>query len=1534
GLNDYAAGGYESADSVLLTRTQIEQVVDLNGDGWVDLYTRGPAAPTAEGPDRVWLQSATGDPSARVWVEDTSGRFLPPRQFNLGAPCYCGEESPRKLVDVNGDGIVDVLYSGLTNTREVVERGARVSQASFPDLIREHRNGRGGILEFAYASAVAQADAALEQAAELQAAGVGEGDGADVQHYRRVPVVARLTRRGDHVVPATTHYRYARPRFDLAARKALGFRLVETTHPDGSSVDTYSYQHLGRSGRLSKREVFDARGEAISRVQEDWQIVVDPGRVPGSISGVHLGRLAQRVTSTLYGGLEVPSRVTQFAYHPTHGFNFVERILEASGSNVLVTVATPRPADTDAWLVNLVAERQQFEGARSLSREIFTYTPQGRLESLTRDVQVRGAPGTPDAAITTWAYDAYGNVVRQVDTRGDGAPDRVVSFCYDGGDQSGCPSFPGMSDSHSLRVGVRDPVGGTVALERDWASGALLRRRRQNEAGALRDETRFVRDAFGRVLETWYRGPDGETGEVRISSAFYRDAPLDGTPAFVETSRYVGASASAAALTTATYLDGFGNALRTAEETPAGWRGVAVRRDPRARTIRRTHPLACADAACSELTGVEAPAIVQELDALGRVVRITSPDGEIRNEYLAVTWTQPAGPGTGTLFDAVRTTHANGRVIQRLMDGERVVRSDECRDAACTSADSTFYTYEASGELSAIYDAVALASNDFDDPSHALRYRYDSLGRIVQTDDPDAGTASVAYDHLGKPVRTTNARGQTTRFAYDALDRLSFIDRPEGVGEWDLAFVYDPVHRRRSRATAPQSDYADAWHYDAYGRVERQVRTYRGTTLVMDFEHDLLGRLTKVYYPNQGSSATYAYEGAYLDRVCRGDDSCASAPERSWISDVVYDALGRRSRTVTPDGTLAHDYYDMTDSSAGRSVGALERLALIAGDAAGGLDFTYRYDPAGKLAAVADASTRGWDASAAYTYDSAGRLDSWTDASGVTKYYAYDALGNLVGHGLDSPADPPNQAYDAESPRRITRNRSGDTYAYDADGNVVRRGATHLLYDSANRLICVGAAEGDCSHAEYRYDADGALLYESAFPRILIGEFFDWRPETRLAISNVFAFGEKIGYERRSLATLRSVWLPAAWPLPPMHCVWGAVALAGLVLLARLGAGEMLREHPATAALALALVALLLAPPPVGARARGRSKIAQRLFFRDHLGSLVLVTDPRGTGQWRHLYEPFGKPVVEATGWTEFAGKRRHAPADLYNFGARWYDAEAGRFASVDPVVAEPASPPCLNGYSYVLNDPVNRIDPTGMVPRDFASEAIVVKATRPPPLSLPISFHSGTGTLTAHRVGSGGSASSPSATAAASAEASPGFQGEAAPEAEFPGDEEGAAPEASPLWRDIARVFGAIGSGIRGFGAALADDVGATFTGLAANAYGLSKGLLTALYGGALMNAQIIGRGLRELGWSLIPRYGFFAGPLWGRPTGLGYPPFDNPIDRGAFRHDRVATQPGADRQFLRDVWSSHALGPYGQLYRLGVTLVFGAGIALGRDD
>jgi RHS repeat-associated protein len=66
----------------------------------------------------------------------------------------------------------------------------------------------------------------------------------------------------------------------------------------------------------------------------------------------------------------------------------------------------------------------------------------------------------------------------------------------------------------------------------------------------------------------------------------------------------------------------------------------------------------------------------------------------------------------------------------------------------------------------------------------------------------------------------------------------------------------------------------------------------------------------------------------------------------------------------------------------------------------------------------------------------------------------------------------------------------------------------------------------------------------------------------------------------------------------------------------------------------------------------------------------------------------------------QFTGKERDTESGLDYFGARYYGSSMGRFMSPDPsglTYADLGNPQSFNLYSYVRNNPLTNIDPTGL---------------------------------------------------------------------------------------------------------------------------------------------------------------------------------------------------------------------------------------------
>src|SRR5207249_8990793 len=121
-----------------------------------------------------------------------------------------------------------------------------------------------------------------------------------------------------------------------------------------------------------------------------------------------------------------------------------------------------------------------------------------------------------------------------------------------------------------------------------------------------------------------------------------------------------------------------------------------------------------------------------------------------------------------------------------------------------------------------------------------------------------------------------------------------------------------------------------------------------------------------------------------------------------------------------------------------------------------------------------------------------------------------------------------------------------------------------------------------------------------------------------------------------------------------------------------------------------------------------RSTGATFYYHNDHLGGVNVVTDGSGAPVQLVEYDPWGQ-VSRAEGDADlthrFTGKELDPETGLYYYGGRYHDAVLGRFVSADPFVPAPGNPQALNRYSYVVNNPVNLVDPSGFFFEQLRSE-------------------------------------------------------------------------------------------------------------------------------------------------------------------------------------------------------------------------------------
>ena len=106
----------------------------------------------------------------------------------------------------------------------------------------------------------------------------------------------------------------------------------------------------------------------------------------------------------------------------------------------------------------------------------------------------------------------------------------------------------------------------------------------------------------------------------------------------------------------------------------------------------------------------------------------------------------------------------------------------------------------------------------------------------------------------------------------------------------------------------------------------------------------------------------------------------------------------------------------------------------------------------------------------------------------------------------------------------------------------------------------------------------------------------------------------------------------------------------------------------------------------------------------DHLGSPRINTDQNGAVIARHDYQPFGEEIQRASYGADavrkqFTSYERDNETELDFAQARMFSYGYGRFTSPDPLLSSGRieDPQTWNRYPYVLNNPLEYIDPSGL---------------------------------------------------------------------------------------------------------------------------------------------------------------------------------------------------------------------------------------------
>ena len=239
-------------------------------------------------------------------------------------------------------------------------------------------------------------------------------------------------------------------------------------------------------------------------------------------------------------------------------------------------------------------------------------------------------------------------------------------------------------------------------------------------------------------------------------------------------------------------------------------------------------------------------------------------------------------------------------------------------------------------------------------------------------------------------------------------------------------------------------------------------------------------------------------------------------------------------------------------------------------------------------------------------------------------------------------------------------------YEYDAVGNRLSEettsGITYFEYDEANRLIEVWGQ----GYAEYTWDDNGNLLDDGVYT-------YSYDHANRLV--GVSGAGLSASYSYNGLGDRLSQTANSVTTEYALDLVSGLTQVLGDETNAYLyGVGRIGEEQPD----------------------------GWQYYLGDALGSVRQLTDEAGEITLAKSYLPYGEAINEAGSSDSaygYTGEWVDGYIELVYLRARWYAPYLNQFIQRDPIVPDYSNPQNLNAYSYVLNNPVNFTDPSGLSP-------------------------------------------------------------------------------------------------------------------------------------------------------------------------------------------------------------------------------------------
>lgn len=657
-----------------------------------------------------------------------------------------------------------------------------------------------------------------------------------------------------------------------------------------------------------------------------------------------------------------------------------------------------------------------------------------------------------------------------------------------------------------------------------------------------------------------------------------------------------------------------------------------------------------------------------QYDIFNRLITITLPDGNVQK----------------TEYEAKKVTEYDLKQHRKIAfyDGKGQIEK-----VTNDQGNAIKYTYDLRGNL------LQVLSPD----GSAIETTYDLIGRKSMLNDPNIGIVKYTYDRFDRLKTEVVNDSKQVKMEYDKAGRLTIKTTPEGT----TSYSYDHERNGKLDQIIDAAGNKNSYTYDNLGRTSSEIREINHKKYSVNLTYDLRSRLSTKTYPN-GFKVSFFYENNILTNI--KDQTGKSI----WRLEAV-DADGKVLRKILGNGLETKYSYNrynglieqlITDKAT--SIFPTKLLAC-SGNTSANFILIREYEkpsifPPKPLMFDPKITFPKW-ASQQYNIKS-----DIVENTFWKKQFVSSKIGNPTNpvqnltftydesYNLGSKVDEANkiaEEYNYDNLNRLTKvtqltndGRTEETFNYDGGGNITSKSNEGVYqYDAlAKQRVKYVTNNGKAKYHLY-YDAYGNIAGDSVSTLQINYTSFN-KPDTitKGSLKKII----KYGYDNEQIGTI----------------LYNEDGQNEVTTIRPFADYEITQDGKKETAVS----SLYIGGEPVMNEYQikeGGDEIRYVNYIHiDHLGSVSAITNEYGQKIAGFTYTAFGVRKAQKESASifikGFTGHDQLDEFELIDCNGRYYMPSIGRFLSADPFVSSITDLQGLNRYSYVGNNPINTVDPSG----------------------------------------------------------------------------------------------------------------------------------------------------------------------------------------------------------------------------------------------